>query len=69
MIKSNIIVLIPLVWSYRNFIITRICLELEANYNIFYAIPEIALDSFLESGINRSNLILLNNKKRNWFQT
>lgn len=66
--KDSIIVLIPLVWSYRNFIINGVCAELEKKHNVYYAIPEVAKTSFEELGIQNSRLIISKSKNRNTLQ-
>ena len=66
--KPNIIIIIPLVWSYRNFIINGICTELEKKYNLYYAIPEVAKTSFEELGVPNSRVIVLKPTTKNALQ-
>lgn len=56
--KPNIIISIPLVWSYRNFIINGICEQLQGKFTVFYAIPKVAEATFLENGILQEHLII-----------
>lgn len=56
--KPNIIISIPLVWSYRNFIINGICKQLQDKFTVFYAIPKVAEATFLENGILQEHLII-----------
>jgi hypothetical protein len=57
--KKNIIISIPLVWSYRNFIINGIGEELEREYEVYYAIPPVALETFEGLGYERAKLLVL----------
>ena len=61
--KNSIIILVPLVWSYRNFIISSICDELQKNNIVYYAIPQIAIGTFIKRGISKEHLLILNTPK------
>ena len=67
--KPNIIISIPLVWSYRNFIINGICLQLQDKFTVFYFIPKVAEATFLENGINQEYLIITEVSGQNKLQT
>lgn len=67
-LRPNIILIIPTVWSYRNFIINGITLKLSKKYNLYYAIPEVAKTSFLDLGIDDCRLIILKSTKCNVLQ-
>jgi hypothetical protein len=67
--KNSVIFIIPLVWCYRNFIISGICDELHKKYTIYYAIPEVAISAFIKQGISEEQLIILNTPKSGALQT
>lgn len=68
--KKNIIILIPLVWCYRNFYLTGIIRDLEKYFNVYIAVPEIGVSSFLKNGFEREKIIILKSpvkrKFSNW---
>ena len=66
--KQNIIIILPTVWSYRNFIVNGIALKLGEKYNINFAIPEVAKTSFLNLGIDDFRLVILKSTENNVFQ-
>jgi hypothetical protein len=61
--KKRIIISIPLVWGIRNFILSGIVLQLEKEYEIFYAIPEIGEAYMVRSGIPAARLVILKSQK------
>ncbi len=61
--KENIIISIPLVWGVRNFILSGIVLQLEKQYEIFYAIPEVGKAYMVQSGIPETRLVILKSQK------
>lgn len=59
----RIIVSIPLVWGIRNFILSGITEQLQREYEIFYAIPEIGKSYLSHSGVPAERLIILKSQK------
>lgn len=54
----------PLVWSYRNFVVSGIAKEFESEFDVIYGIPEVAFKSFEKIGVPKSNLLLIEGPKR-----
>jgi hypothetical protein len=61
--SKSIIISIPLVWGIRNFILSGIAQQLEKEYEIFYAIPEIGKAYMVRSGIPARRLVILKSQK------
>lgn len=57
--KKNIIILIPLVWSYRNFFLTGIINELDKKYNVYLAVPSQIKNNFKNLSWDDNKIIFL----------